>query len=194
MNKWDKIFSEGTTFSPLNEIFLSFLLEAIRKHNGTTPKDIIDLGCGDGDALVRFAKHGFMVAGVDFSQVALEKARKKLEEAGISGVELQLTDLDDIHIQNKADIIFCKLTYAFVENKGKFLENVKSLMRDNSVFVLMTPVLHKGVEYVAEDKPGIAVDFEETKEILAKHFSKINIFHHNYLGVRVDVTTFLCLT
>ncbi|MBI1754852.1 methyltransferase domain-containing protein [Candidatus Azambacteria bacterium] len=192
MNKWDNIFLEGTTFGPLNEIFLSALLEAVQKHIRVTAKEIIDLGYGDGDALVRFAKRRFKVVGFDFSEVALAKARQRLDDAKITNIDLRLIDLEEMIVQDKTDIVLCKLTYAFVENKERFLKNVKNLMKDNSVFILITPVLHKGVEYFKEDKPGIAVDFDETKDVLANHFSKVEVFHHNYLGARVDVTTFLC--
>lgn len=192
MIKWDTIFAEGTKFTPLNEVYLGRLLETIEKQTGKTPKDIIDLGCGDGGALIQFARRGFKVTGIDFSEVGLAKAKEALEGAGISGVELRLVNLDEMEIQDKADIIFCKLTYAFVEDKEKFLQAVKNLMREQSVFVLITPVLHKGVEYLKEDKPGIAVDYEETHQLLKKHFARVDVFHSNYFGERNEATTFLC--
>ncbi len=191
MNKWDAIFTEGKTFSLLSEILLSRLLEAIEKRAGAPPRTVIDLGCGTGDAFIRFAKRGLAVVGVDFSEVALGKARQALEKEGIASIDLRMMDLDDMHIQEKADIVFCKLTYAFVEDKERFLKNIRGLMQDSSVFVLMTPVLHKGVEYLQEDKPGIAVDFEETKNLLARYFTKSEIFHHDYLGAKTDLATFL---
>ena len=124
MNKWDAIFTEGKTFSPLNEVFLSCLLEVIEERRGAPVKTVIDLGCGTGDALIRFARRGLAVVGVDFSEVALGKARQALEKEGVADIDLRRIDLDDLRIQEKADIVFCKLTYAFVEDKERFLKNV----------------------------------------------------------------------
>lgn len=47
-------------------------LSNIAKHN----KSILDMGCGRGGHALFLAKHGCHVAGVDFSRVALDAARK----------------------------------------------------------------------------------------------------------------------
>ncbi len=41
-----------------------------------TPGRAIDLGCGSGANAIFLAEHGFAVTGVDFSRVALDKARR----------------------------------------------------------------------------------------------------------------------
>jgi methylase of polypeptide subunit release factors len=41
------------------------------------PGRAIDLGCGSGTNAIFLAEHGFDVTGVDFSAVALAKARKR---------------------------------------------------------------------------------------------------------------------
>ncbi len=48
------------------------------------PGRAIDLGCGSGANAIFLAQHGFEVVGVDFSSVALRKARAKAERAGVS--------------------------------------------------------------------------------------------------------------
>lgn len=48
------------------------------------PGRAVDLGCGSGANAVYLAQHGFEVVGVDFSAVALDKARAHAEAAGIA--------------------------------------------------------------------------------------------------------------
>lgn len=43
----------------------------------------VDLGCGTGANAVFLAEHGFKVIGVDFSHVALDKARQRARRAGV---------------------------------------------------------------------------------------------------------------
>jgi SAM-dependent methyltransferase len=43
----------------------------------------VDLGCGTGANVVFMAERGFQATGVDFSAVALEKARARAAEAGV---------------------------------------------------------------------------------------------------------------
>lgn len=59
----------------------------------------IDLGCGTGANVVYLAERGFDATGVDFSPVALEKARARAESAGVECrfVEADLTgDVSDL--------------------------------------------------------------------------------------------------
>ena len=43
---------------------------------------ILDLGCGTGRHAVEFAKRGFDVTGVDFSEAMLSRARERANAAG----------------------------------------------------------------------------------------------------------------
>ncbi len=56
----------------------------------------VDLGCGTGANVVFLAEQGFQATGVDFSKVALDKARLRAADAGVSSrcsfVEADLTD------------------------------------------------------------------------------------------------------
>ena len=56
----------------------------------------IDLGCGTGANVVELARRGFEATGVDFSPVALGRARSRAQEAGVADrcrfLEVDLTD------------------------------------------------------------------------------------------------------
>jgi len=191
MNKWDKLYSEGENFKPLNEIYLNLLIAEIEKLAGKKPKNAIDLGCGTGDALLKFAKHDLTVTGIDGSEVAVSMANKILHTNGYSASSVTVSDLETIAVEGTFDVILCKLVYAFIKNKENFLAGVRKMMTENSVFVLMTPVLYKDRVYSLTDKPGIAVPFDDTFEILKKQFSTVQIFNHEYFGNNGDTVTFL---
>jgi hypothetical protein len=48
-----------------------------------THPEAIDLGCGTGANVVELARRGFAATGVDFSSVALRKARARADHAGV---------------------------------------------------------------------------------------------------------------
>lgn len=52
------------------------LFEFVKKH---PPGRAIDLGCGTGTNVITLAQHGWDVIGVDFSRLAIQKARRKAE-------------------------------------------------------------------------------------------------------------------
>lgn len=50
---------------------------------GKFESPVLDLGCGTGDNAIELARHGFVVKGLDAVTEALERARKKTEQAGL---------------------------------------------------------------------------------------------------------------
>jgi len=191
MNKWDKIYSEGGNFKPLNNIFLDRLLSEIEKISGQKPKTAIDLGCGTGDALIKLARHGLTVTGIDSSEVAINQTKELFKEQNHETSSIAVGDLETMTAAGIFNIVLCKLVYAFVENKEKFLKLVKESMGEKSFFILITPVLYENIKYSPSDKPGIAVSFKETNDLLNKLFSKVSIFDHDYFADKGDVVTFL---
>jgi SAM-dependent methyltransferase len=58
--------------------------------------EVVDLGCGTGANVAYLAARGFRVTGLDFSVVALAKARVRVAEAGVTDrVSLLEADLTD---------------------------------------------------------------------------------------------------
>ena len=188
--KWNKLYSEGAEYKPLNQIFFEKILDETIKMTGSRPKTALDLGCGTGDSIERFVEAGIETTGIDCSGVAL----KTVVEKGINAKIIQ-ENLENIgankEIKRQYDFLLCKLTIAFIEDKENFLASVKDMMGQKSVFCIMTPVLYKDIEYSKEDKPGIAVGYEEFRKLLKSKFKKIVEFHHDYFGKKGDTITFL---
>jgi len=191
MNKWDKIFESDPQYKPLNEIFLSKLLEKIKTEVGQEPKTMVDLGCGTARTIFQFAERGFNVTGIDFSKIALKKLQQKIDESNFQNIILIDNDLDNITIRLNADIFLCNFVYSFINNKKVFLRKISEFMIDTSVFILITPVTYKYINYIESDKPSIAVDYEETLDILKSIFSSVEDYHHDYISIREDYVTFL---
>jgi SAM-dependent methyltransferase len=59
--------------------------------DGYRGKRVLEIGCGVGTDLARFARGGALVSGADFSQSAIDLARKNLAQLGLDG-DLRLAD------------------------------------------------------------------------------------------------------
>ena len=66
------------------------VIEIIRPSSDFHPK-LLDLGCGEGRNAVYFAKHGFVVVGLDLSLPGLEKTRRYAEELEFTSKQSTLT-------------------------------------------------------------------------------------------------------
>ena len=60
--------------------------------NGFAGKSVLEVGCGIGTDLVRFARGGAIVTGVDLSQTAIDLARKNFAWQGLTPHELRVAN------------------------------------------------------------------------------------------------------
>ncbi len=59
------------------------------------PGRALDLGCGTGTNAIYLARQGFQVTGVDIARLAIAKARRKAQEAGVD-VRFLVADVTDL--------------------------------------------------------------------------------------------------
>lgn len=75
-------------------------------------KTLIDLGCGEGRDVVRFARNGISVTGVDASAEGLKKAEGWLKEEGLTA-ELVKGDINTFSFDMKYDFIYSSGSLTF---------------------------------------------------------------------------------
>lgn len=101
--KWNQRFGSEATY--LGERPSPFLASEIERILRLAPgRRALDIACGEGRNSVFLARHGFMVIGLDISDVGLGKAARRTEEAGVS-VDYRNVDLDGYRITGQFDLI-----------------------------------------------------------------------------------------
>ena len=63
---------------------------------------LLEVGCGIGTDLVRFAKGGARVTGVDLAQTAIDLARKNFELNGVAAEELRVANGEALAVRRRA--------------------------------------------------------------------------------------------
>jgi ubiquinone/menaquinone biosynthesis C-methylase UbiE len=89
---------------------------------GKFESPVLDLGCGTGDNAIELARHGLVVKGLDAVPEALERARKKTEEAGVKqSPEFVLGDalrLAESRLKART-VLDCALFHTFSDEERK---------------------------------------------------------------------------
>jgi len=89
---------------------------------GKFESPVLDLGCGTGDNAIELARHGLVVKGLDAVPEALERARKKTEQAGLKqSPEFVLGDalrLDESGLKART-VLDCALFHTFSDEERK---------------------------------------------------------------------------
>jgi ubiquinone/menaquinone biosynthesis C-methylase UbiE len=80
--RWDERYREGTT--PWDSGLPSAELRRVVGEQLIAPCRVLEPGCGTGTNAIWLAQQGFSVTAVDCSELALERAREKADDAGVS--------------------------------------------------------------------------------------------------------------
>jgi tellurite methyltransferase len=112
------------------------VIEIIRPSPDFHPK-LLDLGCGEGRNAVYFAKHGFVVFGLDLSLPGLEKTRMYAEEVGVH-VETIHADIINYKLEDIYDVIFSTGTLQYLppEVRGQRFQNYRDCTSPDGINVL----------------------------------------------------------
>jgi SAM-dependent methyltransferase len=78
--------------------------------NAYTGRSVLEVGCGIGTDLVRFARGGAQVTGVDLSQTAIDLARRNFEWNGLTAA--------DLHVANGEALPFGDASFDVVYGHG----------------------------------------------------------------------------
>lgn len=121
----------------------------------------LDLGCGTGEFSKWLSDHGFIVEGIDFSQEALKIAKDICPSCIF--INWDLEDLENYPFKyEKYDITLDSKVIAFIKNKDRYLDTIKSRLK--GIFILQTFLRH-------DEKPFIAVNENELESLLKERFS-----------------------
>ena len=99
---------------------------------GKFESPVLDLGCGTGDNTIELARHGLVVKGLDAVPEALERARKKTEQAGLKqSPEFVLGDalrLDESGLKART-VLDCALFHTFSdEERGEYIRGLEAVL------------------------------------------------------------------
>jgi SAM-dependent methyltransferase len=92
-------------------------------------KRVLDVGCGAGTDLVRFARGGARVTGVDLSSSAIELARKNVEQQGLSA---DLREEDGEHLpfaDDTFDLVYAHGVVQYTSDGRALVEECRRVLR-----------------------------------------------------------------
>jgi len=130
-NYLSEIYSEKRR--PTTSYPMHLAKEIIRRSNLNGKLRLLDVGCGRGDLLKAFEELGHEVEGVDLSSES-QKFLNPIKVYNQNLEEEKLVDRDSYY-----DIVISKSLIEHLRTPLKFVENCKDLIKDNGVFILMTP-------------------------------------------------------
>jgi ubiquinone/menaquinone biosynthesis C-methylase UbiE len=118
--------------------------------NGFAGQRVLDLGCGVGNDLSRFAKGGAQVVGVDLAPHSIELAQHNFEQRGLTG-EFYVMNGERMEFEdNSFDVVYCHTVLHFTPNPSAMVSEIHRVLKPGGLAIIMTVnkrswlnVLHK---------------------------------------------------
>lgn len=136
--RFEEMFEKGIT--PWTDHDPEPLLEEFANNLKAKKPDakVLDIGCGDGWISIKLAKLGFSVSGIDSSQTAIKRAKKSADSEGLD-VDFRVGDALNLPFEDKKfDAIIDRglLHHILPENRGKYYENIKRVLKKEGLVYL----------------------------------------------------------
>lgn len=100
---------------------------------------ILELGCGQLNDALWFVQQGFEVSGIDFSQVAIEMARKKVDTEDLTQLTVQCLDFSEYlpFAEGTFDTVFSHYSLHYFDDRttSHIFAEIHRVLREEGLFI-----------------------------------------------------------
>lgn len=116
---------------------LSYLAQRV-DFNGYSGMSLLDVGCGLGNDLSRFASGGANCVGIDISPTAIKLAKQNFAHRNLSAEFLQMDGEDMSFEDNSFDVIYCHTVLHFTPNPETMIKEIHRVLKPGGQAIMMT--------------------------------------------------------
>jgi SAM-dependent methyltransferase len=105
--------------------------------SGYRGKRLLEVGCGVGLDLVRFARHGAIVTGVDLAEVSIDLAKKNFAFHRVTG-DLRVMDGEQLEFDDDSfDVVYAHGVLQYTGDMQCMIEEIKRVLKPGGQAILM---------------------------------------------------------
>lgn len=113
-------------------------LPRLVKFDGYRGKQVLEVGCGIGTDLVRFARGGAIVTGVDLSRTAIDLARKNFEWNGLAARELRVANAETLPYEDRSfDVVYGHGVLQYTADAKQLVRECHRVLRPGGEAIFM---------------------------------------------------------
>lgn len=100
-------------------------------------KNMLEVGCGAGIDLVRFARAGVKVTGIDLSRTAIELARNNIEQNGLNA-DLRVMNGESMQFPDDSfDVVYAHGVLQYTANANKMISEIQRVLKPGGEAIVM---------------------------------------------------------
>src|SRR5918996_4952321 len=106
--------------------------------DGYRGREVLEVGCGIGTDLVRFAKGGAIVTGVDLSKTAIDLARKNFEWNDVAARELRVANAEELPYADASfDVVYGHGVLQYTADPHRLVRECHRVLRAGGEAIFM---------------------------------------------------------
>ena len=99
---------------------------------------LLEVGCGIGTDLVRFARGGALVTGVDLAETAIDLARKNFALHGLEPAELRVANAEALpHSDNHFDVVYGHGVVQYTADPARLIAECHRVLKPGGTAIFM---------------------------------------------------------
>jgi ubiquinone/menaquinone biosynthesis C-methylase UbiE len=104
---------------------------------GYAGKRVLEVGCGIGIDLVKFAEGKAKVTGIDLAEKSIELAKQNFSFAGVEGDFLRMNGEDMEFDDNSFDVVYAHGVIQYTANAGKMMKEIHRVLKPGGEAIMM---------------------------------------------------------
>lgn len=145
---WDKIAAKYAARPVADEAAyqrkLAMTRELLRPN-----MEVLEIGCGTGSTAIIHAPHVAHIRAVDISEKMIEIAKAKADEAGISNIDFEAAEFDELAVPNDSvDVVLALSFLHLVEDKQAVIGRIHRMLKPGGLFVSSTACLGDSMAWI----------------------------------------------
>ena len=167
-----------------------WILEKVSLKNG---EKLLDIGCGTGEQLLRFAKKypNSKIIGLDVAEKSLKIIEEECSKNNIRNIEMILGEMDDLPTllgsTNSFDVVNSCFAMYYSKNIDKLISNITDILKPNGRLFICGPIPGNNAELIKFQEEisnfvSKELRFVMTEVILPvvlKKFGNVTEYHFN---------------
>lgn len=157
--------------------------------NGYKNRTVLEIGCGVGIDLARFARGGALVTGIDLAEKSIELARKNFEFQSLRG-ELMRGNGEQLEFQdNRFDCVYAHGVIQYTADPRAMVDEIHRVLKPGGTAILMVYNRHSWLNFLSRtlnvkmehtDAPVLKKFTRKEFSRMLKKFSRVHMFTERF--------------
>ena len=177
-------YPKYTTRNPISRLLVGrFLYQMDDLVKSINPSSIHEVGCGEGDLILRYAKHDRLLLASDFSEQIIAKAQLNAKIRNIQ-INFMVRNIYDLQGEDPASLVLCSEVLEHLDHPAHAIENLSQIANPYLIVSVPNEPLWRILnilrgKYLSDfgNTPGHLQHFSTSGflQILSKHFEIIKV-------------------